>query len=304
MPSWNELLTEFEKQQSDFLKNNIQHYLNIISRLRGDKNVIYYASAFLQKSDVPPSNLQITFEDINGFMATLYGMDWNKGLVLILHTSGGLPNAAETIMEYLMEKFNEIEVIIPTFAMSAGTMMSLAANLIIMGKQSQLGPIDPQMLMSGRFVSAQSIVDQFDRAKNEILSDPKTAHVWYPILQTIGPALLQEAKNALDYSERMVKNWLEKRMFKSDKNRKTKSKKIAKFFRDASIHLSHGRRINRDEAKKKGLLIENLEDNQELQDSVMSAYHLITLAFEKSPATKIIESNHDRRWIKNWNPIR
>ncbi len=145
MPSWNELLSEFERQQSEFLKNNLQRYLNEISRLRNGKNVIFYASAFLQKPEVPPSNIQITYEDINGFMATLYGMDWDKGLVLILHTSGGLPNAAETIMEYLMEKFNVIEVIVPTFAMSAGTMISLGANLIIMGRQSQLGPIDPQM---------------------------------------------------------------------------------------------------------------------------------------------------------------
>ncbi len=158
--------------------------------------------------------------------------------------------------------------------------------------------------MSGRFVSAQSIVDQFKRAKKEILKDLSTAHVWYPILQTIGPALLQEAEKALDYSERMVKNWLENRMFSPDEKGTEKAEKVAKFFRDASIHLSHGRRINRDEARAYGVKIENLEDNQELQDFVMSAYHLITLAFEKSPATKIIESNHDRRWIKNWTPIR
>lgn len=51
--------------------------------------------------------------------------------------------------------------------MSAGTMISLSANKIIMGRQSQLGPIDPQMPLSGRFVSAQSIIDQFEEAKKK-----------------------------------------------------------------------------------------------------------------------------------------
>jgi ClpP class serine protease len=303
MPSWNELLTDFEKQPAEFLKSNLQKYLNDISSLRENRNVIFYASAFLQKPEAPQGFVQITHEDLNGFMATLYGMQWEKGLTLLLHTPGGLTNAAETVVEYLYQKFQYIEVIIPTFAMSAGTMISLAANKIIMGRQSQLGPIDPQMPLSNRFVSAQSVVDQFEEAKEEILKDPKVAPVWYPILQSIGPALIQEAKNAIGYSQRMVENWMKLRMFKADEHREKKAKQIAKFFRDASVHLSHGRRISREEAKKQGVIVEELENNQNLQEAVLSAYHLITLAFEKSPATKLIESNHDRRWIKNWIPV-
>lgn len=303
MPSWNELLTEFEKQPGEFIGNNLQKYLNKISSLREGRNVIFYASAFLQKPEAPQTFLQITHEDLNGFMATLHGMKWGKGLTLLLHTSGGLTNAAETIVEYLYQKFKYIEVIIPTFAMSAGTMISLSANKIIMGRQSQLGPIDPQMPLSGRFVSAQSIIDQFEEAKKEILNNSKVAPVWYPVLQSIGPALLKEAKNALSYSQRMVENWMKLRMFASDQKCNENAEKIAKFFRDASVHLSHGRRISREEAKAQGVIIEELEKNPDLQEAVLSAYHLITLAFEKTHATKIIESNYDRRWIKNWMPV-
>ena len=57
-------------------------------------------------------------------------MDWDKGLTLLLHTPGGVTNAAETIVEYLHTKFSYIEVIVPTYAMSAGTMISLSSNLI------------------------------------------------------------------------------------------------------------------------------------------------------------------------------
>ena len=205
MPSWNELLNEFEAQKtvedkSKWLLDKPREALSKISELRENRNVIFYASAFLQKPLIPPPFLQLTHEEINGFMSVMYGMDWEKGLTLILHTPGGITNAAETIVSYLHDKFNYIEVIIPTFAMSAGTMISLAADKLIMGRQSQLGPIDPQIPIGGRTVSARAIVEQFSIAKKELLEDLKLAHLWAPILQSLGPALIQEAQNALDYS--------------------------------------------------------------------------------------------------------
>ncbi|HFE53660.1 MAG TPA: serine protease [Bacteroidetes bacterium] len=304
MPSWNELVEEFERQPAEFLRRRLQDSLRAIGDRRGGRNVIFYASAFLQKPDIPQHMIQITHEDVNGFMSCLYGMNWKRGLTLILHTPGGVTNAAESIVGYLYEKFRDIEVVVPTFAMSAGTMISLAADRVIMGRQSQLGPIDPQIPMGGRFVSAQAVVEQFRQARKEILRDTRLAHVWYPILQSIGPALLQEAQNAIGYSERMVANWLARRMFSRRQDAHAVAKDVAKFFRDASVHLSHGRRIDREEAKRQGLVVEDLEDDQDLQEAVLTAYHLMTIAFEKTPATKVIESNHDRRWIKNWHPVR
>ncbi len=151
-------------------------------------------------------------------MSVIHGMDYSKGLTLIMHTPGGVTNATETIVSYLRSKFSYIEVIVPTFAMSAGTMISLAADKIIMGRQSQLGPIDPQMPAGGRIVSAIAILDQFERAKKEISEDREQAHLWAPILPSLGPALLQEAQNAIDYSEQIVTDWLEKYMFKGFEN--------------------------------------------------------------------------------------
>jgi len=300
MPSWNELLNQLEKQPNEWIRRKHQHALKAISKIRGNRNIIFYASAFLQKPEVPANFLQITHEDLNGFMSVMYGMNWDKGLTLILHTPGGVTNATETIVSYLWQKFRDIEVIIPTLAMSAGTMISLSANKILMGRQSQLGPIDPQMPVGNRFVSAQSVVDQFEQAKTEILANPISAHLWAPILQSIGPALLQEAKNALAYSETMVANWLERRMFSAKDKPNNIAKATAKFFRDASVHKSHGRRIDREEAKAQNVIVEDLEDNQTLQDLVLTAYHITTLIFEKTPAAKMLVSDSNRVWIKNW----
>lgn len=303
MPSWPELLNQFQSaiaaNQPNWLRDQLDVALNQVSELRGNRNVVFYASAFLQKPNVDPSLLQITYEEVNGFMSVMYGMDWSRNLTLILHTPGGVTNAAETVVSYLKSKFIDIEVIVPVFAMSAGTMISLASNRIVMGRQSQLGPIDPQMPVMGRYVSARAVVDQFERAKGEILSNLNAAHVWAPILQSLGPALLNEAQNALEYGETMVRQWLTERMFSSFTDPEEKARNTASHFNDASKHKSHGRRIDRNEARKNDVVVEDLEDNQALQEAVLNAYHLMTILFENGPAAKVMINNRGTNWVKN-----
>lgn len=299
MASWSELVTQMSNfgnnlhEANKFINNVLDTSLDKISNLRSNRNVIFYASSFLQKPQLDPSDIQITFEEINGLMSVCHGMDWSKGLTLILHTPGGITNATETIIDYINSKFNYVEVIIPTFALSAGTMIALSADKIIMGRQSQLGPIDPQMIMNGRAFSAVSVKSQFEMAKKDIIDDIRNAHVWAPILGGMPPGILVEAQNASDYSEEIVRNWLSKKGFAN-------ATEIAQFFNSPELHKSHGKRINKEEAKSKGLNIEDLESNQDLQDSVLTAYHAMTIIFEKSPAAKMFASNNNnKRWVKN-----
>jgi hypothetical protein len=304
MPSWIDLLNQITALPNDAAKSqwlNTQTFntLQSIGARRGNRNVLFYSSAFLQKQTLPPALTQITHEDINGFMSTMHGLQWDRGLTLLMHTPGGVANAAEAIVQYLHSKFTDIEVVVPTFAMSAGTMISLAANRIVMGRQSQLGPIDPQLPIAGRYVSARAIVDQFDRAKREITGDLRLAHAWAPILQSLGPALLVEAQNALDYGERMVAGWLAQRMFGGQANASQMGDTTAAYFNDANVHKSHGRRIDRAEARAQNVVVEDLENNDDLQDDVLTAYHLMTIAYEQGPAAKMIWGAHRVSWIKN-----
>ncbi len=304
MPAWNELVDQLQPipgpAQGPWLVSKVNEWLRRLRARRDDRNVILYASGFLQKPAAPAMFLQISPEDINGLMSVMRGMDWGKHLTLVLHTPGGLTNATETIVEYLLQKFTKIEVIVPTFAMSGGTMIALAADKIVMGRQSQLGPIDAQMPVAGRSVSARAIVQQFEEARSQILQDVRLAAVWAAVLQSLGPALLVEAKNALDYGEQMVAKWLRERMFNGDT---TKANAVAAYFNRAEQHRSHGRRIDREEARSQGLNIEDLEADAELQEIVLTIYHLATLTFEKSPAVKFIWSDNGQLWVKNVGPI-
>jgi ClpP class serine protease len=78
-------------------------------------------------------------------MLCIHELKRGQGLDLILHTPGGDGAAAESLVDYLRSMFGrDIRAIIPQIAMSAGTMIACSCKTIIMGKQSSLGPVDPQ----------------------------------------------------------------------------------------------------------------------------------------------------------------
>lgn len=158
MASWSDLLQLRGQNDPNWLDKELVKQLDSISKRREDTTVIFYASAFLQKTI---DGVSISREDINGFMNALYQASTDKGLTLVLHTPGGDPNAVESIVEYLHSKFDYIEVIVPYLAMSGGAMLSLASDLLILGKQSQLGPIDPQLNIGNKTHSARAINDSF-----------------------------------------------------------------------------------------------------------------------------------------------
>ena len=305
MASWSELL-ELLKDQKDpaWLDSKLKEHLSAISGRRDGAAVIFYASAFLQKN---ADNVAITREDVNGFMNALYEAPTDRGLVLILHTPGGDPNAVESIVEYLHSKFNYLEVIVPYLAMSGGAMISLASDQLTLGKQSQLGPIDPQLVIGNKTHSARAIQEGFNKAKEDIESDTKLAHLWAPILQNMGPSLFLEAEKALSYSKELVANWLMKRMLKysigDETERKRKADTIAAYFNAEAIpdhgqvHV-HGQRIGAIKLQELGLNLRFFEDDQALQNDILTAYHLMTLIFEMTTSLKFIASDKGKMWVK------
>ena len=301
MPSWFDLQHELESidpaQRGDFLAEKSRESIAHIAQ-RYDRNVLYYASSFLQKPHFPGLFTAINMEDINGFMTGVHGHDFSKDLLLILHTPGGLAEAAQTVVDYLRSKFSAIDVLVPTYAMSAGTMIALGCDRIVMGRQSQLGPTDPQLIVEDRAFSAHSIVEQFEEAKAQISGNPILAHAWAPVLRSFGPALLQEARKSISYGQTLVKDWLQRYMLSETPRPAALAHTVAEHF-GGNQHGSHGRRIDRNEARQQQLEIINLEDDQALQEEVLTLYHLSTIAFEMGPAAKSVVSSNGRLWVKN-----
>ena len=310
MASWSELAKNLANQENvvDWLYGSLTGQLREVSKLRKATSVIFYASAFLQKKN--STNVSIDREDINGFMDSIYKAQTDNGLTLILHTPGGDIYAVESIVDYLHAKFSKIEVIVPYLFMSGGAMMSLASDLVILGKQSQLGPIDPQFSAGNKSYSARAIEEGFNNAKKDIEKDTSLAHLWAPILQSMGPSLITESQRALSYSKELVKKWLKERMFKDEdeKEREKIINDIAGYFNAekkdgdggtklGQVHV-HGQRIGFQKLEELGVRVEKLEKSQPLQTAVLTAYHLMTLIFERSPSLKFISSDQGTMWSK------
>lgn len=88
---------------------------------------------------------QVSPEVIDIFVEHLDAVGPTQKISLLLHTNGGDTSAAWRLINLLHTFCDELEVIVPSKAMSAGTLISLGADRIVMTKQAALGPIDPSI---------------------------------------------------------------------------------------------------------------------------------------------------------------
>ena len=83
-------------------------------------------------------------EDIPPFVDLLHHVTPGSDLDLLLHTGGGDVDAAEKLINLVRTTVGEatLRVIVPDYAKSAGTLIALGANVILMSDSSELGPIE------------------------------------------------------------------------------------------------------------------------------------------------------------------
>lgn len=237
--------------------------------------------------------MDINDADMTGFMNCIHGMDCSKGLDFILHTPGGSPEAAEAIVVYLRKKFNnDIRVIVPQLAMSAGTMIACSSKVIIMGKQSSLGPIDPQF----NGIPAYNIMMEFEEAKQDLLINPANAHYWAIKLQQYPAAFMKTAIDAIKLSGELVEEWLGTCMYDHNKDKAIISS-IVSSLNEHNNSKIHGRHLNADFCKEIGLKIYMMEDDSELQDKILSLHHAYMITLDATPALKIIENQNKKMAI-------
>jgi hypothetical protein len=251
---------------------------------RTGRNVVVYYSAFLQRQGPEHFlNTQINDEDKHGFMAAFAGLDFSIGLDLIDVA------ATESIIDYLRSKFGaDIRAIVPQISMSGGTMISLAGRQIVMGSHSNLGPIDPQI--GGR--PAIAILKEFERARAEILENPNQALLWQPILQHYVPTLLSQAQQSILWAQEIGKKTLREGMLKDDHDSEAKADAVVNFLISHDLHKAHGRHLHRQELRNNGLTIIDLEDDDELQDAVLSVHHACMLTVGNHNTNKLIENQN------------
>ena len=270
--------------------NAIRHrYLKELHGYKG-RNVIAYYSGWLQQHKHPA--IVVNDRDVSGFMLNVHKMDRTKGLDLVLHTPGGDVAATEALVTYLKKMFGkDIRAIVPQLSMSAGTMIALACKEVVMGKQSSLGPVDPQL----NGMPCQAVLAEFEQARKDILSNPKNAALWQFIIQKYHPTLLSTCQHAVDLTGTLAKEWLLDNMCDGDKRH---ANRILKLFSSHKDSKTHARHIMVDACMKAGLQVVELEKDQTFQDLVLTVHHAFMATFSRTGAVKIIENHMGAAFVE------
>ena len=247
-----------------------------------------FAQIAIDYSDILPVRDQL--ENLSG-----------TALDLILETPGGSGEVAEQIIRIIRDKYEDLAVIVPGAAMSAGTIMAMAADDILMGKTSALGPIDAQIQRNGKVFSADALLEGFEKIKKEVESTGQLNKAYIPILQAISPGELQAAQNAQDFSRDLVQTWLAKYKFKNWKthsstganvtegDRAARAKQIADGLCDHGEWLTHGRPLRREDLERLRLRVTDYETDPQLSEAIRR-YHTLLQMTLSSAVYKLFET--------------
>lgn len=152
-------------------------------------------------------------------------------LAVVLHTGGGIVEIAERMVSVMRNFYKEVVFIIPNVAMSAGTVLAMSGDAIMMDYYSCLGPIDPQVEREGKLVPALSYLIQWERfvekSKNQTLTNAE-----FLIMSGMDIAELHKFEMARDLSISLLKQWLAAYKFKDWRKTETKGAPVTKEMRE------------------------------------------------------------------------
>ncbi len=147
-----------------------------IEELRQSKVITYYSIHLLDH------------QDYSQFYDLLSGVGKTPKIDLFILSPGGFAAPAYKIarlcQEFATEKFS---VLVPYYAKSAATILSLGADEVVMGPSSELGPIDPQIQAPGSngSVPALALREALDYITGQININPRLASLFIPLLDKV-----------------------------------------------------------------------------------------------------------------------
>lgn len=161
--------------------------------------------------------------------------DRRRKLMVVLETAGGYMETAERIAKILRHHYRQVEFMVPSFAMSAGTILVMSGDAIHMDYASTLGPVDPQVRRGDRaaFVPALGYLEMYERliekAKKGTLT---TVEITY-LIDKFDPAALYQYEQERDLSIALLTDWLVKFKFKQWRVTETQRTKVTNAMKTA-----------------------------------------------------------------------
>jgi len=191
-----------------------QDIIKKVNKIQGTKLICYVASI----------NASIDRDDPTALADLLYNIPIDSDVDLLLHTPGGDIDAADKLMTMLRRKIGtgHLRFIVPDYAKSAGTLMALGADVIIMSDTSELGPIDPQIVHVDKdgnptAHSVQDFLDAYTQLEEALRKNPNdmTAIIQ---MQKIDPATIVHYRSVLVRARQIAEQQLKEGMFREKGN--------------------------------------------------------------------------------------
>jgi hypothetical protein len=290
VPRYYELISRPANLQERF--NHRQDLLRKIEAKTGRPVIIYAAN--MNVPNIPSSLDHSDITPFSDLTRTISG----DSIDVLLHSPGGLAEAAERIVHLLRARFVSVRFIIPHSAFSAATMLATSADELVLDDTSALGPIDPQIQFrdpqtgQSSVVPTQAILEGFENAKTDIKADPDVLGVYLPLLNKLDLALFEICKNANKLSESLVTEWLKTYLLKDEEDPAARATEITEYFSSHKDRLSHGRPITlatiRDALKIKRIV--DLKGDPELRELIGELWVEVEWFIESTGTSKFFEN--------------
>lgn len=286
------------------LKSELGKLISEYNKLR-DTYLFVYAAA----TEKPVYDTTLQQEDFYVIYDMLRGVKEKKRIDMYVETHGGRGETVEEIANLLHNRFEEVFFVVAGEAKSAGTILVLSGDDILMTETGSLGPIDAQIRIGRSPVSAYDYMEWVTKRRGEAEATGKLNPFDATMVAQISPGELIGVEHTLKFAEDLVVDWLVKYKFKNwnitrtarepvtDDKKRQRAKEIANALLDHRRWRLHGRSIKINDLNRIGLEITKIDDSPELSEVVYRIQTICKL-FSSTTTTFKIFATKDVAIIK------
>lgn len=233
-----------------------QQLIRDIEALTNRRLIVYFANRFTAGSDINDDDPIYITELLNDVGRT-------DAVDLMIETNGGKTDSTEAIISILQNRIADLRVIVANAAKSNGTLICLAANSIVMGASSELGPIDPHL----------------NGIPCTVLSQPQVAASNFPLHQL--------AELGLKQTRKLATSLLKSGMLAGLTDHQIEV--VVNSLATRDTYFSHGSTIDHREAKGLGLKVDYLDVNDQIWQRIWLLYTMYDYDMRRDGYLKLFE---------------
>lgn len=202
------------------------------------------------------------------FFEAIEDIDPCDPLDLMITSPGGSGEVALSMARGCQESRADFRVIVPDRAASAGTLLALAADEIVMSNMSTLGPIDPQLFLPNRPdpIPAKWIIDIDKKYTKRAQKDSLPSELYALLLSDIDALMVKMAQHAIKRTSQLVPELMQLR------NNRPGIQEVKNISKGLQSPATHTASIGYEQAQKIGLPIKYLEPKSDEWERLRRLY--------------------------------